>query len=150
MAFNTSNPVVLGRATRKSHYDRVFDNTIAIKEARVEHELGGHYASRLDDTSLVAIPHPVIARLDGTNLGGFTVEVLCTAYVETGTGEIRLYNLTTASYVSSVVTFTNTAIAVVTITGITLTTGLNNYVLHGRGQSAAALPTIYGARLVVR
>jgi hypothetical protein len=150
MAFNTSNPVIIGRATRKSHYDRVFDNTLALKEGRLQHDLGGHYASRIDDTSFIVIPEPVIARVDGTNLGGFTVEVLCTAYVETGTGEIRLFNLTTSGYMAAAVTFTNTAIAIVTITGITLTTGLNNYVLHARGQASNVQPTVYGARLVIR
>jgi hypothetical protein len=150
MAFNTSNPTVVGNSTRKSHYDRVFDNTIAIKEGRIQHELGGHWATKMDDTSLVAIAEPVIARVDGTNLGGFTVEVVCVAYVMTGTGEIRLRNLTTAAYVGSVQTFTNTTPGIVTITGLTLTTGLNNYELHARGQSGAALPCVYGARLVLR
>lgn len=31
MAFNASNPVSVGLATKKDHYDRVFDNTVLLK-----------------------------------------------------------------------------------------------------------------------
>jgi hypothetical protein len=151
MSFNTSNPVTLGRATRKSHYDTVFDNTIALKETRgLVQQLGGVYTDRIDDTTLVPIPAATLARIDGTNLSGFTVEVLFIGYVETGTGEVRLYNFTTSSFVSSLVTFTNTTAALFTISGITLTSGVNDYILYARGQTSAAQPTVYGARLVIR
>jgi hypothetical protein len=150
MAFNTSNPVVVGNAVRKSEYDRVFDNAIALKERRGELSLGGHFASRVDDTSLVVVPQPEIARVDGTNLGGFTVDVVCTAFVESGTGEIRLRNRTTAAYVGSAQSFTNTTAALVTISGLTLTSGLNDYELHVRGTTSPAQPTVFGARLVIR
>lgn len=30
MAYNAVNPVTVGAATKKDHYDRVFDNTVAI------------------------------------------------------------------------------------------------------------------------
>ena len=31
MAFNATNPVLVGGATKKDHYDRVFDNTLALR-----------------------------------------------------------------------------------------------------------------------
>lgn len=36
MAFNPTNPVSVGDATRKSHYDRVFDNVIALQDGSKE------------------------------------------------------------------------------------------------------------------
>ena len=30
MAYNPTNPVTVGAPTKKDHYDRVFDNTVAI------------------------------------------------------------------------------------------------------------------------
>lgn len=35
MAFNATNPVTVGLATKKDHYDRAFDNTIALREGGV-------------------------------------------------------------------------------------------------------------------
>ncbi|MDP1570333.1 MAG: hypothetical protein Q8L86_10040 [Vicinamibacterales bacterium] len=33
--FNATNPVTVGAATRKSHYDRSFNNTLALREGSV-------------------------------------------------------------------------------------------------------------------
>lgn len=150
MAFNVTNPVVSGEKARASHYTRVFDNAIALKEARASHDLGGSYHDALEDTALVDIVGAVFVELDGTNLGGLTVEVHVMALVAAGTGYIRLYNHTTAAYMAAEVSFTNTTATIVKSTGVTLTTGVNAYGLRARGFDAASLPRIWGAKLVLR
>lgn len=151
MAFNATNPVVAGEKARASHYSRLFDNAIALKEGRLTHDLGGSYHDALEDTSLVEIAGAVWVEIDGTNLGGLTVEVQAMGLVASGTGYIRLYNRTTAANMGAAeVSFTGTSAAMVKITGLTLTTGLNVYSLRARGSVAAALPRIWGAKLVLR
>lgn len=150
MSFNTTNPVVAGEKARASHYTRVFDNAIALKEGRLTHDLGGSYHDALADTSLVEIAGAVYVEIDGTNLGGLTVEVHAMALVAAGTGYIRLYNRTTAGDVAAEVSFTNTSAALVKITGLTLATGVNSYSLRARCAAATDLVRIWGAKIVLR
>lgn len=35
MAFNAVNPVVVGGSTKKDHYDRVLDNTVALRAGAI-------------------------------------------------------------------------------------------------------------------
>lgn len=150
MAYNGTNPVVVGQATRKSSYDRLFDNVVALKEARSVHDLGGSYHDEISDTALIEIPGAVFTEIDGTNLGGLTVEVHVMALVASGTGYVRLRNFTDTADVGSEVSFTNTSPALVKITGLTLATGLKQYRLRGRGSASSALPRFWGAKLVIR
>lgn len=151
MSFNTSNPVVVGGATLKSHFDRAFNNTIALKEARLEHLLGGSFESQITDTSFVAIPGAIYVELDGTNTGGLIVEVHAMAKVIAGTGSIQLWNRTLAALVGSPVNFTNTSSALVKITaGLSLANGVNVYELQVKGATAGDRPAVWGAKLILR
>jgi hypothetical protein len=125
--------------------------SVALKEAQSRLLLGGDYTAEISDTSYVTIPGAVIAELVVTNLGGFTVEVHAMAKVRAGTGRIRLWNITDAGIVGAEITFTNTTIALVKITGLTLpASGTKQFRLEVRGAAAADLPTVYGAQLVLR
>ncbi len=150
MSFSNSNPAVVGAAVRKGHYDTIFDNTVALKEARSCHDLGGSYHDTVSDTSLVDIPGAVFVEVDGTNLTGLTVEVQAMCKVASGTGYIRLYNITTPGYVGSEVSFVSGAPALVKITGLTLATGVTQYKLRVRGATSDTQPSVWGAKLVIR
>lgn len=150
MSFTNSNPVVVGAAVRKGHYDAIFANTVALKEARTTHDLGGSHHDAVVDMALVDIPGAIYAEVDGSNLTGFTVEVHAMCKVASGTGYIRLYNVTTPGNVGSEVSFVSTVPSLVKITGITLAAGVTQYKLRVRGATADALPSVWGAKLVIR
>lgn len=150
MPFNATNPFVVGQDLRKSALDRVMDNTIALRDARLTHDLGGSFHSAMADTSLAEIPGAVWVEIDGANLGGLTVEVHAMCKVAVGTGYIRLRNVTAVGEVGTEVAFTSAAPALVKITGLTLAVGLHVYVLRARGSVSNALPTVWGAKLVLR
>jgi hypothetical protein len=150
MAFNGTNPFVVGEDLRKSGLDRLMDNTIALKEARIAHDLGGSYHDAMETTGLTDIPGAVWAEINGTNLGGLTVEVHAMCQVATGTGTIYLYNRTDVANVGSAATFTNTSPALVKITGLTLATALKVYNLRGGGDTTSALVRVWGAKLILR
>ncbi len=150
MAYNATNPTVVGQATRKSAYDRVFDNARAVKEATSRMPLGGNALAEVADTAYVTVPDPIIVELDGTNVGGLTVEVHAMVKVRAGTGRIRLWNITTGAIVGAEITFTNTTIALAKITGLSVATGVNQYRVEVRGAASSDLPTVYGAQLVLR
>jgi hypothetical protein len=150
MAFNGTNPFVVGEDLRKSGLDRLMDNTIALKEARITHDLGGSYHDAIENTGLVDIPGSAWAEIDGTNLGGLTVEVHAMCLVAAGTGYIRFYNRTTPGDLGAEVSFTNTSAALVKITGLTLAAANTVYNLRVRGSSSSALVRVWGAKLVLR
>ena len=150
MAFNGTNPFVVGQDLRKSGLDRLMDNTIALKEARITHDLGGSYHDAIENTGLVDIPGSAWAEIDGTNLGGLTVEVHAMCQVATGTGYIYLYNRTDVANVGAAASFTNTSPALVKITGLTLVTAVKVYNLRAYGSTSAALVRVWGAKLVLR
>lgn len=153
MAFNTSNPVVVGAATKKEHYDRAFDNGVALKEARHSQDLGGDDERSIltVNTSWEDVPGFVDAELDGTNLGGLTVEVHIMGRVSLGTGRFRLYNLTTAAAVSgSETTFLETTATLKKSGAITLTTGLNTYRLQANISVSGQGAFVWGGKLVIR
>lgn len=151
MAWNGTNPVVVGNPTRKSDFDRLWDDALAVKEAQSRFDLGGDYTADVADTSYVSIPGFVIAELVVTNLGGLTVEVHAMGKVVTGTGRIRLWNITDAGVVGSELTFTNTTVGLLKITGLSLpASGTKQFRLEVRGAAAADRPTVYGAQLVLR
>lgn len=151
MAFNVTNPVSVGDATKKDHYDRVFDNVIAVKERRGELALGGSDSDAVSDTGFVDLPAGVHVEIDGTNLGGFTVEVHFMGRVLAGTGTIRLWNITAAAEVSSSQkTFTNTSADRIVSSSLSLASGVNEYKLQVKGSAAADLPQVWGAKLILR
>src|SRR5688572_26152747 len=64
--FNATNPVSVGQATKKSHYDRLWDNVMAIKQGdaplnwlRVSSSgdtaSGGHYIGGINSTAFLNI-----------------------------------------------------------------------------------------------
>lgn len=151
MSFTTVNPVAAGQKARKSHFDALFANAIALKEARATHVLGGSFESAVSDTSFVSAPGSVFVEIDGTNLGGLTVEVHVMAKVVGGTGTIQLFNRTLAVAVaSSSATFTNTSPALIKTGAITLATGVNVYELQVKGNVGTDLPTVWGGKVVLR
>jgi hypothetical protein len=150
MAYNSSNPFVAGQKARASHVTRLWNNVVALKEGRLEHDLGGSYHDAIEDTALVDIPGAIFVEIDGTNLGGLTVEAHVMTALSSGTGYVRVYNRTDAVYLGSEVSFTNTAAALVKLTGLTLAAGVKQYSLRGRGALAATMPRIWGAKLVLR
>lgn len=150
MAYSGTNPFTVGEDLRKADLDVLFNNIVSLKEARRTHDLGGSYHDEVEDTSLVDIPGAVFLEIDGTNLGGLTVDVHVMTLCATGTGYARLYNFTDTAYVGSETSFTNTAAGLLKITGLTLATGLKQYRLRGRGSVSSALPRFWGAKLVIR
>lgn len=153
MAFNGTNPWVVGEGVRKERLDRCFDNTKALKAASSRLPLGGDPNAEIADTSYVTIPGFVIIEIVCDDLGGSDLirEVHAMAKVRAGTGRIRLWNITDAGVVGAEITFTNTSIALVKITGLTLpASGTKQFRLEVRGAAAADLPTVYGAQLVLR
>ncbi|MHC4745347.1 MAG: hypothetical protein ACYS8Z_25830 [Planctomycetota bacterium] len=151
MGFTTSNPVSEDNATKADDYDVVFDNTIALKERRGQLELGGDYTCAVDDTSFVDIPGVVHAQVDGSNFSGLTVECHFMCKVATGTGTFRLYNVTaTAEVASSQKTFTNSTADRIVTSALTLASASNEYKAQVKGATAADLPRIWDAQIVIR
>lgn len=152
MAIETTNPVSDDNATKTDDYDVVFDNTIALKEARRGLPLGGDSHAAVTDTSYVDVPGAVHVQVDGTKLGGdMVIEVHVQCKVAAGTGTFRLYNITdTAAVASSEKTFTDTTSVRRWTSAITLASGAKTYKLQVKGSSAAALPRIWGAVIISR
>jgi hypothetical protein len=100
----------------------------------------------------VIVPGSSFIEIDGTGLGAFTTEVHCMAYVAGGTGSIRLWDITAAAAIGSTVTFTNTAAALVKITGLAglLATANHQLRLEVKGAAGTDLPVVYGARLLLK
>lgn len=153
MAITETNPVVVGYDTEKPHFDTVFDNTVALKQAGTERDLGGRDDSPVTDTSFVDVPGAAIVQIDGTKLAGFTIEVHATVKVDSGTGTFRLYDITAAGQIGGTQTFTNTgtfALAVLTGLDGLLAAAVHQYKLQVKGNSALDLPVISRAKLVLR
>ncbi len=152
MSITETNPVVSGFDTEKSQYDTVFNNTVALKQAGTERHLGGDPNAPVTDTSYVAVPGLAIVEIDGTNLSGFTIEVHATAKVDSGTGSIRLWDITAGAQVGSAQTFTGTSFALVKIAALTglLAAASHQYRLEVKGNAATDLPCVANAKLVLR
>jgi hypothetical protein len=152
MAFNATNPVSVGDATKKSAYDRVFNNILALKEARLGHALGGDFQVSVADAAYTALPGFIVVEIDGTNLAGLIVEVHAMCRVVTGSGWFRLWNITAGiPIVGSETTFTETSATLKKTAALTLSTGIAQYRLEVRGTVLDVdRPCVYGARLVLR
>lgn len=150
MAYTSVNPFVVGESLTKVMLDTLWNNAAALKEARRALTLGGDPNTGIEDTALVYIPGVVFAEIDGTNLAGLTVDVHVMTMADTGTGYVRLYNVSDAVNVGSEVAFSNNVPALVKITGLTLAVGIKQYALKGRGSIATAFPRYWGAQLITR
>ena len=152
MAITETNPVVVGFDTEKPHYDTVFENTKALKQAGTERHLGGDPNAQVTDTGFVPVPGLAIVQIDGTNLGGFVIEVHATVKVDGGTGTFRLFDITAAAAVGSTKTFTNTSFALSVLTGLDglLAAASHQYRLEVKGAAATDLPVVANAKLVLR
>ena len=156
MALETTNPVSDDNATKTDDYDVVFDNTIALKEARRPLPLGGDLHAAVTDTDFVDVPGAVHVQVDGTKLGNdMVIEVHVQCQVAAGTGTFRLYNITDSNggdeiVASSTTTFTNTSSDRVASSAITLAAGVKEYKLQVKGSASSTLPRIWGAAIISR
>lgn len=118
----------------------------------IERMFGGDYTAGVSDTGFVQVPGSSIVEIDGTGLGGLQTEVHFTGYVDAGTGSVRLYDVTAGAQVGATQTFTNTAAALVKITGLAglLAAANHQYRLDVHGSAAADMPVVYGARVVIK
>lgn len=146
--FSATNPVVVGGSTKKENYDRVFDNSVANKERRAVHHLGGAYEGVIVSATMVDIAGAVHVEVDGTNLGGHTVELHIMARVDAGTGTVELYNVTATAAMTPNIPVTATTYTFLKSGAITLTTGVNVYKV--RAQRGTTEIQVYGAALVIR
>ena len=146
--FNASNPVSVGDATKKRAYDRVFDNAVANKERRAVHHLGGAHEGVIVSATMVDLAGAVHVEIDGTNLGGHTVELHVMARVDAGTGTIELFNVTTSAAMTPNISVTATTYTFLKSGAITLTTGVNVYKV--RAHKGTNEIQVYGAALVIR
>jgi hypothetical protein len=152
MPINVTNPVSVGAATKKDHYDRVFLNTLALKKIGTALNLGGSDHQPIPDTSFVPIPGGRVLEINGTitdEMTGFSIEVHATVFTIGGTGSIRLWDITAAAQIGSATTFTNTTVDVKKITGLDgLLVAGHKYRLEVKGAAAADLPKVLGASLM--
>lgn len=120
--------------------------------AWLERMFGGREDKPVTDTAFVIVPGSSIVELDATGLDAFTQEVHCMAGVDSGTGSIRLFDVTAGAQIGGTVTFTNTTPALTKITGLAglLAHANHDYRLDVHGASAADLPVVYGARLLFK
>lgn len=152
MAITETNPVTVGNATKKSDFDVAMNNTIALKQAGTERDLGGDWMTPVTDTAFVPVPGARIVELDATNLGGFTTEVHVTCKVDAGTGSIRLWDITAGAAVGATQTFSGTSFALVKITALIglLAAASHQYRLEVKGAAATDLPVVAGAVLLFK
>lgn len=148
MAYNEDNLVVVGSKTLKANYDQVLANANALRDANPRLPLGGLYPDVYTNTGYTDLFGPVHLPIDGTNLSGFTVKIVCMARVVAGTGYIKLYNITLAADVaSSETSFTNTSADKIESSAITLAAGTNEYKLLVKGVAATDLVHVWDAVL---
>lgn len=107
-SYSQTNPVSVGDPTRKSDYDRVFDNIEAIRTVGLEYHLGGDDVAHFSDQgsgNAVYIAHYAIVQIDGTNLTASHLEVYFEATLRGDDGNnqvsVELYNVTDAGVVAN-------------------------------------------------
>lgn len=105
MAFSRTNPVSVGDPTRKSDYDRVFDNIEAIRTAGLEYDLGGNDVAYFSDEAAIYIADYAIVEIDGTNLTASHLEVYFEATFRGDDANnevsVELYNITDTGVVAN-------------------------------------------------
>lgn len=117
MSFNATNPVAVGNSTRKSHYDRVFNNTVHLRD-RAASGLPMHWPGS-DAGSLVGTAFPSGAtrsvRAPGTSLlvlaGEIEVVFSVTLWADSGaTATVALFESAApnTAVTGSTLTSTNT------------------------------------------
>lgn len=118
----------------------------------IERMFGGDYAASVSDTSFVQVPGSSVIEVDGTGLGALQTEVHVTAKVDSGTGSVRLWDITAGAQIGSTQTFTNTSFALVKITGLAglLATANHQLRIDVHGASATDMPVITGGRLLIK
>ena len=124
MAFNATNAVVVGAATKVDHYDRVFDNGLALR-VLASVPAGGDWEFQQTNASFTQIAGHAEIEIDGDEATG--IEVHCMAKVDAGTGQIRLYNVTDAAILGAAVSVTVTVDTLTKITGLTPVAGVKSY-----------------------
>ena len=104
-SYSRTNPVSVGDPTRKSDYDRLFDNIEAIRTVGLEYDLGGNDVAHFNDTSAVYIADYAIIQIDGTNLTASHLEVYFEATFRgddaSNEVSVELYNITDAGVVAN-------------------------------------------------
>lgn len=104
-SYSQTNPVSVGDPTRKSDYDRVFDNIEAIRTVGLEYHLGGNDVAHFDNTAPIFIADYAIVQIDGTNLTASHLDVYFEATFRGDDAgnevSVELYNITDAGVVAS-------------------------------------------------
>jgi hypothetical protein len=142
--FNETNPVSVGDATKKDHYDRVFDNALALRRVAAR-SAGGDWEFRQTDAAFTKIAGHRVVEIDGDEVGAIDVHFM--AKVDAGTGQVRLFNITTASGVGSAVNVTATTDMLGTITGLTAAAGVNQYRVEA--LKGTTWITVWGAEILL-
>jgi hypothetical protein len=122
--FNETNPVSVGDATKKDHYDRVFDNALALRRI-ASRAAGGDWEFRQTDAAFTKIAGHKVVEIDGDEVGAITVHFM--TKVDGGTGQVRLYNITAGAGVGAAVNITVTTDTLGEITGLTAAAGVAQY-----------------------
>lgn len=142
--FNETNDVSVGKATKVDHYDRVFNNTLALRRLAAE-PAGGDWEFRQTDASFTQIGGHVEFEVDGDEVGG--IEVHCMAKVDAGTGQIRVYNVTDAGALGSAVNVVATVDTLTKITGLTPVAGVKSYRVEA--LKGTTWIKVWGARILL-
>lgn len=105
MVFSRTNPVSVGDPTRKTDYDRVFNNIEAIRTVGLEYDLGGDDVPHFNNTSPLYIANYAIVQIDGSELTASHLEAYFEAtfrgFDASNQVSVELYNVTDAAIVAN-------------------------------------------------
>lgn len=150
MSYVGDNNAAVGDKTLKSQYDQLLANAEALKDANPRLPLGGVFSDVYTNTGYEELFGVVHVEIDGTNLGGLTVRLVCMGKVVAGTGFIKLFNITLAADVaSSETTIINTTADRKESSAITLATGINEYKVLVKVASATDYLQVWNAVLSI-
>ncbi len=152
MSFVEDNLVAVGDKTLKSQYDQLLANAAALKDANPRVPLGGLFQDIYTNTGYQELFGVVHAEIDGTNLSGLTVNLVCMGKVVAGTGYIKLYKITATpgDVAGSETTFTNTTANRIVSSALTLTSGVNEYKALVRVAGATNYAQIWNAVISIK
>jgi hypothetical protein len=155
MAFSRTNPVSVGDPTRKSDYDRLFDNIEAIRTAGLEYDLGGNDVAHFNDTSAVYIADYAIVEVDGSNLTASHLEAYFEATFRGANNSnmvsVELYNITDAGIVAnSQVNLTAQVFDRKRSIALSLPAAAKEYAARCKTASAATEVIVASAKIIIK
>ncbi len=154
MAFNKTNPISVGDATKKSHYDRVFDNTLALAGIGIPYFLGGDWFTLETSTSFTAIKGLILVQIDGSVLAANNLVAYFEAFFRGGNASnpvyCDLYNLTDAGIVSgSELTVTSATPLRVRSSALSLPAATKEYYARNKAPDAGTPIYTNGCNLIL-